>query len=176
MDRFGRKRDTGDVVGGGTEEGPSQETPHAEASHEDEMEMDKESGEGDVVTHLGVDDDTEVEVDDEDEQSDLGSMGQGPHRGCSWEERCKSENEESNPFSKLTDTETKVGCEEEFLQTLPPSPWQKLETSHHVPIGVNRPATPGEATVATSSPTPIPEQDGSLSEDEASVHTLEDSQ
>ena len=45
------------------------------------MEMDKESRDqgGDVVTRLEVDDDTEVEADDEDEQSDLGSMGQGPY-------------------------------------------------------------------------------------------------
>ena len=44
MDRFGERRDTGNVVGGGTKENPSQETPCAEASHDDEMEMEKESG------------------------------------------------------------------------------------------------------------------------------------
>ena len=94
MDRFGKRRNACDVVGGGTEEDPSQETPHAKASHEDEMEMDKESMDqgGDVVTHPEVDDDTEVEADDEDEQSHSGSTGQGPHHGHSWGERCKSEN------------------------------------------------------------------------------------
>ena len=62
MDRFGERRDMGDAAGGGTEEDPSQETSHAEASRKDEMEMDEESGDqgGDVVTH------TEVEADDED--------------------------------------------------------------------------------------------------------------
>ena len=66
------------------------------------------------------------------------------------------------------DMETRVGCEEEFLQTLPPSLQQKLETSCQVPIGVNGPATLGEATVSMSSPMPAPEQEGTPSEDEVS--------
>ena len=106
----------------------------------------------------------------------MGSTGQGPHRGHSWGERCESENKESDPFSKLTDTETEVGFKEGFLQTPLLSPWQKLETSCQVPIGVNGPAALGEATVATSSPMPTTEQEGVPSEDEVSVHTLEDSQ
>ena len=174
MDRFRERRDTSDATGGGTEEDPPQETPHAEVSHEDEM--DKESGTGEAMYHLEVEDDTGVEADDEDKQSDLGCMGQGPHQGHSWEERCMSENEESDPFSELTDTETEVVCEKEFLQTPPPSPWHKLETSHQVSLGVIGPATPGEAAVATSSPVPAPEQEGVPSEDEVSVHSPEDSQ
>ena len=81
MDRFGERRDVGSAVEGGTKEDPSQETPHTEASHEDEMEMGEESADqgGDVVSCPEVDDNTEVDADDEDEQSDLGSMGQGPH-------------------------------------------------------------------------------------------------
>ena len=43
MERFGKRRDMSDVVGGGTKEDPSQETPCTEASHNDEMVMDKES-------------------------------------------------------------------------------------------------------------------------------------
>ena len=80
MDKFEERRDMGQTVGGGTKEDPSQETPHAKASHDDEMEMDEESGNWgeDVVTHLEVDDNTEVEKDDENEQHDSGSMGQGP--------------------------------------------------------------------------------------------------
>ena len=96
------------MAGGGTEEDPPQETPHTEASYEDEMEMDKESGDqgGDVVTCLEVDDDTEVKADDEGEQSDSGSVGQGLCQDHSWVERCESENEESDLFSELTDMET----------------------------------------------------------------------
>ena len=178
MDRFGKRGDVGGAAGGGAKEDPSQETPHTEASREDEMEMDEESRDqgGDVVSHPEVDDDTEVDADDEDKQSDSGSMGQGLRRGHSWGERCESENKESDPFSKLTDTETEEGCEEEFLQTLPPSPWQKLETLCQVSLGVNGPATLGEAAVATSSPVPTPEQEGVPSEDEVSVHAPEDSQ
>ena len=95
IDRFGKRRNTGNAVGGGAGKDPSQETPC-----KDEMELDEESRDwrGDVVTCPEVDDYTEVEVDDEDQQSDLGSMGQGPHRGCSWGERCESENKESVPF------------------------------------------------------------------------------
>ena len=65
MDRFGERRDAGGVVGDGTKEDPSQETPCAKACCKDEMEMDEESGhqEGDVVSHPEVDDDTEVDVD-----------------------------------------------------------------------------------------------------------------
>ena len=61
MDRFGERRDVGDVAGGGTKEDPSQETPHTGASYEDEMEMDEESRDwgGDLVTHPEVDDNTE---------------------------------------------------------------------------------------------------------------------
>ena len=94
-----------------------------------------------------MDDDTEVETYDENEQSDLGSMGQGPHQGRSWEERCKSENEESDPFSELMDMETEAGCKEQCPHTLPPSPQQKLDTLCQVPKGVNGPAALGEATV-----------------------------
>ena len=43
MDRFGERRDASDAAGGGTEEDPPQETPHAKASHKDEMEMDEKS-------------------------------------------------------------------------------------------------------------------------------------
>ena len=53
---------------------------------------------------------------------------------------------------------------------------QELETLCQVPIGVNGLAALEEATVDTSSPTPTPEQEGVPSEDEVSVHTLEDSQ
>ena len=115
-------------------------------------------------------------MDDENEKSNLGSMGQGPHQGHSWEEKCKSENEESDPFSELTDMETEAGCKEQCPQTLPPSPQQKLDTLCQVPKGVNGPAAPGEASVATSSPTCAPEQEGAPSKDEVSVHALEDSQ
>ena len=78
MDRFGERRDVGSAVGGGAKEDPSQETPHTKASRKDEMVMDEESGDqgGDVVSHLLM---TEVGADDEDEQSDSGSTGQGPH-------------------------------------------------------------------------------------------------
>ena len=78
------------------------------------MDEESEDQEGDVVSCPEVDDDTQVDVDDEDEQSDTVSTGQGPHQGHSWGEKCESENEESDPFSKLTDTETEAGCEEEF--------------------------------------------------------------
>ena len=79
MDRFGERRNMGSAAGGGAEEDPSKETPHAKASHEDEMEMDEESRDqgGDVVSCLEVNDDTEVDVDDEGEQRDSGSTGQG---------------------------------------------------------------------------------------------------
>ena len=80
-------------------------------------------------------------------------------------------------------TGTEVGCKEKLPQTLLPSPQQKLETScqvpetlHQAPLGVNGPATPGKATVATSSHTPTPEQEGVPSEDEVLVHTPEDLQ
>ena len=59
------------------------------------------------------------------------------------------------------DTKTKAGCEEEFLETLPPS-LQKLETSCQVPLGVDGPAALGEAAVAISSPMPTHEQEGCL--------------
>ena len=57
--------------------------------------MDEESMDwvGDVVTHLEVDDNTEVEVDDEDEQSDLGLQGKAcveatvGKKGVSWRMR-----------------------------------------------------------------------------------------
>ena len=49
------------------------------------MEADEESGDqgGDVVSHLEVDDGAEIDADDEEEQSDSGSTGQGLHRGHS---------------------------------------------------------------------------------------------
>ena len=74
------------------------------------------------------------------------------------------------------DTETKAGCEEEFLQTPLTSPQQKLETWCQAPLGVNGLATLGEAAVAPSSPTPAPEQEEVPSEHKMLVHAPEDSQ
>ena len=156
----------------------SEEAPHVEAPHKDEMEMDKESGDqgGGVVSHPEVDDDVEVDADNEDKQSDSGSTGQGPHRGHSWGDRCESAIKESDPFSELTDTEAEAGCEEELLQTPLPSLQQKPESLCQAPQEVNGPATPGEAAVATSSPVLTHEQEGAPSEDKVLVHAQEDSQ